>query len=238
MQDSKRAVIIMGIALILSAAVFGAFYYSAQSVRRDSLAVTGSAKTRVTSDQGKLVIMISHVAPLSGLSTGYAAVTRDLHIVESFLDGEGISDTTVTESPVSSIQQYDQNQEAETRYELQQTVTIQSDDVVKLTDVSKKVPSLTSQGAIVSIQSLEYYYSKLPELRVSLLGEAVQDAKARAAKIAEGTGRKIGSVEGASNGVVQVLPVNSVDISDYGTYDTSSIEKDVMVTLKASFALK
>jgi hypothetical protein len=91
---------------------------------------------------------------------------------------------------------------------------------------------------MVSTQSLEYYYSKLPDLRVSLLEDAVKDAKLRAEKIAAGTGRRVGSVRAASSGVVQVLSPNSVDISDYGNYDTSSVDKDVMVTVKASFDLK
>jgi hypothetical protein len=86
--------------------------------------------------------------------------------------------------------------------------------------------------------SLEYSYTKLPELRVSLLSDAVKDAKARAAKLAESSGKKVDVLKSASVGVVQVLPVNSVDVSDYGTYDTSKIDKDVMVTVKAAFTLK
>jgi hypothetical protein len=90
----------------------------------------------------------------------------------------------------------------------------------------------------VSVQSLEYYYSKLPELRVKLLSSAIKDAEARAKSIVESTGRKVGSIRSASSGVVQVLPVNSVEISDYGSYDTSYVDKDVMVTVKATFGLK
>jgi hypothetical protein len=37
---------------------------------------------------------------------------------------------------------------------------------------------------------------------------------------------------------VQVLKVNSTDVSDYGAYDTSTIEKEVMVTITAVFNLK
>jgi hypothetical protein len=135
-------------------------------------------------------------------------------------------------------QTYDQNGIFNFHYQLNQTVTVQSDDVNKLTDISKKVSTLASQGVIVSVQSLEYYYSKLPDLRISLLTQAVEDAKARAAKIAQGTGRRVGNVQNASIGVVQVMSPNSVDVSDYGSYDTSSIEKDVMVTVKASFRLR
>ena len=70
------------------------------------------------------------------------------------------------------------------------------------------------------------------------MSDAIKDAKSRAEKIAEGTGRKVGSVQEASSGVVQVLTPNSIEVSDYGSYDTSSIEKEVMVTVKASFRLK
>jgi hypothetical protein len=104
--------------------------------------------------------------------------------------------------------------------------------------MSRKVPELAGKGVLIAIQSLEYYYSKLPDLRVSLLSDAVADAKARAEKIGVGTGREIGAVQSASSGVVQVLAPNSIDISDYGNYDTSTIEKEVMVTVKASFRLR
>ena len=42
----------------------------------------------------------------------------------------------------------------------------------------------------------------------------------------------------AASGVVQVLPKGSLEISDYGSYDTSSIEKEVMVTVRATFTIE
>ncbi len=229
---------IISAAFVLASIIFGAFYYNAQLVSNDTLSVTGSAKTSVTSDQAKLVLTIAHTAPASTLATGYNAVARDLTLTRALLKQEGVADADVTEGTVSTNQIYDQNYGAELRYTLNQTITIQSGDTAKLTAISKKIPSLSNQGAVVSIQSLEYFYSKLPDLRVSLLQDAVKDAKARADQIAQGTGRRIGAVKTASSGVVQVLSPNSVDISDYGTYDTSSIQKDIMVTVKASFELK
>ena len=230
---------ILGLAAIISAAVFGSFYYNAQSVanNRDSLSVTGSAKVQVTSDQVKLIIGISRIVATSELASGYSGVAHDLALTKGLLKKAGVASSDIIESPVSMNQYYDQNKSGQ-NYQLDQTVTVQSSDVNKITDISKKVPDLAAQGAIVSIQSLEYYYSKLPDLRVSLLTQAVQDAKARAEKIAAGTGRQVGSVQSASSGVVQVLTPNSVDISDYGSYDTSSIEKDIMVTVKATFRLQ
>ena len=231
--------VITGIALIVAALVFGSFYYSDQSTaNKDALSVTGSAKMRVTSDQAKLVISLTRVVASNELAGGYGGIAHDLALTKDLLKKSGVADTDIVESPVSMNQVYDQNNSTDIRYQLNQTVTLQLNDVNKLTDISKKIPSLASQGAIVAVQSLEYYYSKLPDLRISLLTQAVQDAKARAEKIAAGTGRRVGSVQAASSGVVQVLTTNSVDVSDYGSYDTTSIDKDVMVTIKASFRLQ
>lgn len=85
---------------------------------------------------------------------------------------------------------------------------------------------------------MEYYYSKLPELRIELIPDAINDAKLRAQKIAEGSGKKIGVIKSANLGVVQVLPVNSTEVSDWGTYDTSTIEKEVMIPVTVIFEIK
>jgi hypothetical protein len=241
MPEGKiSSAIVTGIALVVAAAVFGSFYYYAQSsANKDALAVTGSAKTQVASDQAKLVIALSRTAPGDALAAGYTGMAHDLSLAEDLLKNDGIAASDIVEGPVSmNADYYDQNNPSALRYELGQTLTLQSDDVNKVTEISKQVPSLAAQGVVASVSSLEYYYSKLPDLRISLLTQAVEDAKARAEKIAQGTGRSVGSVENASIGVVQVMAPNSVDVSDYGSYDTSSIEKDVMVTVKASFRLK
>lgn len=239
MTENKNFALILGGALIVGAFVFGSFYYFAQSnTGRDNLAVTGSAKTRVSADQAKIVIDLNRIVSINELAGGYSNIAHDLTLVRELLKKANIVDKGIIESPVSMNQVYDQTNSGIVRYQLNQTITVQSNDVDKITDLSKKVPSLAVQGAIVSVQSLEYYYSKLPDLRVSLLTQAVKDAKARAEKIAEGTGRRVGSVQSASIGVVQVLSPNSVEVSDYGNYDTSSVEKDVMVTVKVSFRLR
>lgn len=232
--------LIISVALVISSVIFGMFYYSAQlkSNNLDSLSVTGSTKARVTSDQAKLIITFSSIANSNELAKGYKEVAKDLELTRKLLKDFSVDPNNIIESPVAMNQIYDNNYSLDMRYQLTQVVSVQLDDVVKITEISKKVPELASQGGMISVQSLEYYYSQLPDLRVSLLSQAIQDAKARAEKIAEGTGRQIGNVQAASSGVVQVMTTNSVDVSDFGSYDTSSIEKDVMVTVKASFRLK
>lgn len=51
-------------------------------------------------------------------------------------------------------------------------------------ELAKNSDKLAEQGIIFSANPVEYYYSKLPEIRVSLLPEAIKDAKNRAEAIA------------------------------------------------------
>ena len=137
---------------------------------------------------------------------------------------------------MDTIYKYDSS--APKEYTLRQNVELKSLEVEKVTELSKNIQDLIDQEILFSTQYVEYVYTKLPELRVNLLSEAIKDAKLRAEKIAESSDKKIDVIRSASIGVAQVLPVNSVEISDYGAYDTSSIEKEVMVTVKATFSMK
>ena len=105
-------------------------------------------------------------------------------------------------------------------------------------ELAKNSDQLAVKGIIFSANPVEYYYSKLPDLRISLLPEAIKDAKERAKIIASSSDKAVDSVKSVTMGVVQVMTVGAVDVSDYGTYDTSSIDKEVMITVKTIFSLK
>lgn len=223
--------------LIIAATIGGIFFLAGRST--DALAVTGSAKTQVTADHGKLVLSISREVHQSMLRAGYAQIASDRAAVEKFLADQGVEKSALVVNPVFSGQLYDYNNpNAEPRYTLSQTIEYQSDEVQKIKALAESIPAVAQEGVLVSIQSVEYTYSKLPDLRVSLLADAMKDARARANEIAKSAGSGIGSVRSASSGVVQVLPRNSIDVADYGAYDTSSIEKDVMVTVRAEFGMR
>jgi hypothetical protein len=166
-------------------------------------------------------------------------MASDLAAVKSFLSTNGVPDASVDISPIFMNEIYDNNNnQTNKNYNLVQNITVNSNDVQKIADLSKNTNPLVNQGILFSTVSLEYYYSKLSDVRIALLSDAIADAKARATKLAEAGGKKIGALQSATNGVVQVLAPNSANTSDYGTYDTSSIEKNIMVTVKTSFELK
>lgn len=228
---------IIGISLIIAASIFSVAFYNSR-LQDDSLSVTGSAKKQVTSDAVKWKGGFSRTAIESDLKSGYDLMGQDLVIVKKFFKDQGISDADLGISPINVDQPYDPNGEGPREYILKQNVEIQSNDIEKITNLAKNVQPLVNQGVFFTTDAVEYYYSGLPDLRIELLGEAVKDAQVRAKEIAKNSGRSAGSLKSAGMGVVQVLPVNSVEVSDYGAYDTSSIQKEVMVTVKAAFTLK
>ena len=115
---------------------------------------------------------------------------------------------------------------------------VRSKDVEKLSALANNVDPLVGQGYTVSTGALELTYSKLADMRVQLLSRAIKDAEERAKAIAQDSGRSVKTLRNASGGVVQVLSEGAVEVSDYGTYDTQSLHKEVMVTVRATFSLQ
>lgn len=230
----------LGLSLILSTFI-GAHAFTKARASGDVLSVTGSASVDVLSDRVKWTASISRQVKVSELKAGYAQMEKDLAAVRKFYSDRGLDAKALVISPILMNEVYDYRPDAQYRekeYDLRQTIEISSEDVTPITVIARDAAHLAEQGIIFQTQSLEYFYSKLPELRVSLLSDAIRDAKARASEIAEPSGQKVGPLKSASSGVVQVLPRDSVEISDYGAYDTSKIEKKVMVTVRASFSIK
>lgn len=124
-----------------------------------------------------------------------------------------------------------------TGFNVARQIIVRSNDVAAINELANNIEPFTGSNYSVTTQSLELTYSKLDEMRVQLLSAAIKDAEARAKAIASDSGRTVKALRNASSGVVQVLPAGSVEVSDYGMYDTQSMQKEVMVTVRATFSL-
>lgn len=250
--NSTKATWIVGSALVLAALIGAVSFYEAKRPV-DTLSVTGSAERVITADVAKWTSNVSRNADSASLKTASEQITKDTAAVRAYFRQAGIKDEEMTVNPVTvspvcenqSNVVYDKfgNQTCGSGrpfgYSLQQTIVIDSNDAKKVTDLSQKAPgALIAKDIIFSSQNLEYYYSKLSDLRVELTGEATKDAEQRAQKIADATKSRIGALQSASLGVVQVTSKNSTEVSDYGAYDTTALEKKVTVVVKTSFVLK
>ena len=241
MKTEQHPLVTLGLILggsFLVAVVLGAVTVFQIRAQSDVVSVTGSAKIAVTSDQAKWTADISRTIRESALKSGYEQMNRDIAEAKAFYLSQGITEAELTITPVSMNEVYQQNQAAEKLYNLTQVLTAQSNDVAKMTNASNNISLIINKGVIFSARSLEYYYSGLPQARIDLLSAAIDDAKLRAGEIAKNSGKRVGTLKSATSGVVQVQSLNSTDVSDYGSYDTSQIEKQITVTVKAAFSLR
>lgn len=230
--------LIMGLALILATCI-GAWAVFAVRSLDNTLSVTGSAKTEVVSDSVKFSFTFSRMVPVTELASGSTKLDADLATAKAYLAAQQVPDSEITIDPVMTSQIYENNGSQANRYQLSRTIVVNSTRMDAMTLLAENLSSsLTQKGLIIQSNQPEYYYSKLADLRVSLLSEAIKDAKARAGAIAKESGQKVGKLRSSSSGVVQILAPNSIDVSDYGQYDTSSQKKVIMVSVRATFALK
>jgi hypothetical protein len=233
--------LIVAVGLIVAVIIGGSMLMKVKS--QDSFAVTGSATMRVTSDIAKLSGTISRTIDVdqASVARGYADLAEDLVKVKTFFRTQGVPDAVITIDAPSLYEQntWDNNGNITSRnYNLSQQISINSPDIATVEKASQAIADVVTQGVYFQMYGPEYYYSKLPDARITLLGEATKDAQNRAESIGKNVGKGVGALRSASVGVVQVLTPNSTDISDYGTYDTSTIEKDIMVTVRAEFSIR
>jgi hypothetical protein len=244
--------VVLGASLIIATIAGGQIFYKSKQLS-NVLSVTGSSEQIVTSDTVKWQSSISRSVDSASLKEGSSQIKNDAQVVAQYLKTSGVADTEVTISPVTVSPvcesqnniSYDKfgNQSCGSSktmgYNLQQVITVESQKVPEVTKISQAASDyFIGQGLVFTTQSLEYYYSKLADLRLNLLSKATIDAKARAEKMIESTGKQIDALQAASMGVFQVTSKNSVEVSDYGVYDTSSLEKKVTGVVRVSFSLK
>jgi hypothetical protein len=233
----EKKLFLMPVAVVVGALVLAVGFYASR-VQDDVLSVTGSAKRSVTADTAKLTLHWSRSTGVSDLRGGYIQMKQDENQILSFLGEKGFGDADRIVSAISLEEPNKYNPGMVQEYTLRQYVTVTTADITKVADLAKNLQPLVDRGIVLAPQQPEYYYGKLAELRIELLGDAVKDARARAEIIATNGGQKLGSLMSASMGVVQVLSPDSIDVSDYGAYDTSNQQKEVMVTVRTSFRVR
>jgi hypothetical protein len=167
----------------------------------------------------------------------------DLEKVKQYLSSKGVDPKEIIISPVTTTTLYRKNEKGyDTNdiegYTVSQGVEIRSKDVDKITQVSRESTELIDQGIGFQSSPPEYFYVKLDELKIEMLGKATENAKLRAINMAKATGNRIGFMRSAKMGVFQITPVTSTDVSDYGVNDTTSLDKKVMAVVTVSFAIE
>lgn len=245
MNIKDYQVVVLGIIISLGC-VFSTYILSKavvdfQKIQTQTIRVTGSASQQVTSDSASWTINFRTRKPT--LKEGYAKLNSDAKLINKFLIDNGFVDKDISFGSINNYENYGRlpngnmsnNIESYTVY---QSVTVKSNDIDKITKISKNVDELVNQNINLNADSVRYFVSNLDDIKIKMVGEATKNAKQRAESMVSGTNGKIGTMNSAKMGVFQIVPINSTDVSDYGINDTSSIEKKVVATVNATFNVK
>jgi hypothetical protein len=237
-QPLVAATTLLSVTLII-VTVYGAQVFYNIKLAGDTVEVTGSTKEAVVADRGRFVINIESKTGLNNQSFGTERAQAAVDTTIAYLTSQGF---TEYETPAGYVNPNYFNPEngvaIQTGYTINRSVIVRSSEIEKLTKLANDTGPLSGSGYSVSSSGIELTYSKLDEMRVKLLSNAIKDATDRANAIAAESGRSVGSLRNATGGVVQVLAADGIEISDYGSYDTMSLNKEVMVTVRATFELK
>jgi hypothetical protein len=202
--------------------------------------VKGFAEKRILSDwalwRGRFTSRGTDLVETSSV------LERQRGTVLAFLKKEGIQEEELEVSPVITQVLYQHDEKGRVTntiegYALSINFTVSAGDIDRVARVAKASDALIKQDIQFSSQSPQYFYTKLSDLKISMLGEATADARRRAEQLAEKSGSSIGSLRFARQGVFQITPAYSTEVSNFGQNDTSSREKSIKAVVTIGYTL-
>lgn len=253
MNDRFPQHFFMGMVVIAAALVlvgwFGFAAVKAAKRAQDVITVTGSARQSVQSDmaqwEGSLYVNVH------SLQDGYTQLQSRMNRVREFLKQRRVPDSLIVISPVQSREMSERRSRDGMKgragddyenvfigYQLTQRIELKWSQVDTVAALARDISALVGEGIPIQSAPPRFYYTKLAEMRTELLAAATRDARGRAEAIAASGGGKVGAMRTARMGVFQVTQPLSRDVSDYGIYDTSTIEKEITAVVNVTFAVE
>lgn len=247
MINTKSYASNLGLGLALAIGLFSScMYVSSTFVKLKSadktIEVKGFSEQKIVSDI--VVWSGSLVARGTNIAEAFGRLETDKKHVLGFLSTEDIKADQINLLPVvkDTIFKMDEKGNPTNHpesYVLRQRFMVTSGDVHKISALAVKIDQLNTQGVEFESYRPEFFFSseKLNQVKVDLLGEATKSARERAQQLAHNSGSNVGQLVSARQGIFQVTAENSTDLSDYGVYDTSTIDKVVKIVVTLSYTI-
>lgn len=205
---------------------------------RDTITITGSARKPIESNLVEWSLTVDGAS-----STPVPAAHRlqeESAEVVSFLRSAGIPAAAIAPQVVQSEKEVTRidKRHLRTTYHVRQSLDVSTTQIDVVEAAARRLGSLLERGIAVAAEPLRYISTDLDEAKLQALREATADARNRASILVEGLGGKLGGMRATSQGVFQITPRNSTEVSDYGVNDTSTRSKDVTAVISATFAVR
>jgi len=204
------------------------------------LSVTGYAELPVTADHGVLEATLTYTN--ESRKTAYETCGQNLDRIRSLtLDCE--SGCTVTElstniEEVRKLNDQGKRMNQIDYYAVKRRLKIESANVEFIRALARQIYDLNADGLRIHVSGPRYYVSDLGALKLELVEAATQNAMERGQTIAQNADADLGKLVAARQGVIQITQPNSTDTSDWGIYDTQTIQKVAKITVKLEMEIR
>ena len=178
------------------------------------------------------------------LKQAYGDLDKDRAAIRNYLISQGLKEESLVFSAVEISNEYDEQFDGNGQrkssvfsgYRLRQNILVESKEVNKVEDISRRVSELINSGVELYSNPPQYYYTKLSALKIEMIAAATKDAKIRAEKIAENAGSDVGRLKNATMGVFQITAQNSSEEYSWGgSFNTTSKKKTATITVKLDY---
>lgn len=207
--------------------------------------VKGLVERTVKSDSATWPISFSEAG--DSLPEVFAASEKDKTAVVAFLKAQGFADSDLTVGSIAvtdrSTQQYNNNTHGP-RFVVEQTITLQSNDVDKVAAANAKTADLIRAGVVIQSGQngggVVYKFNGLNALKPDMITEATRNARSSADRFAADSGSQVGAIRDANQGVFSISAANAGGTGEDGGFDQqadSSIMKKVRVVSTIDYYL-
>ena len=207
----------------------------------ETIRVKGSASQLVSSDYGSWSGSIAVAAPTMAEASN--KLTEAEKQITDFISAIGFRPQEIVWGSISISIFYKKNEKGINtndilKFQLSRSLEIASKDVNRLELLNRSFTDLVKKGLSVGNGGARYLITNLDDYKMKLLTAATENGHKRAQTLAGSAGGKVGSLLSASQGIFQVLAPGGGDISDYGTYDKSTIDKEIKAVVTLEFSTK
>ncbi len=253
MKKNAAATILIAIGLaavtvgmIVSAYLMSRFMLKIQHATEKSITVKGVAEKEVMSDLAAFSCSISVKAATQ--SAGHIELQKAKDVLCAKLDQLNFTENMREDESISCSEIYktvktrENNRETSTdvfdHYYLTYSVRIRTTDVKLVEKNILKIYELAMQKLDIDVTPAQYYISNPEQYKLTLVDQASASAAERARTAASQSGSKLGPLMVARQGVIQITSPASSETSDYGVYNTSSVQKVIRLVMTMEFELK
>lgn len=243
-SSSLFSAIVLSIGAIIAAGVLGAQFRTIGSGRQ-TISVKGLAEKQVRADRAEWTVSVSVKGSTFPETLG--RIRKEFPELRQFLESQGLNGDALVESGESITPNMEQEEAPGGHWRTVQkgfngisSIVVTVNDLDLVAKARRAVVQFKADGHSIEYAEPQYLVSSLEQVKMSLIGAATRDARARAEEFAKNGGVKAGSMRSASQGAFNILALGAVaDVSEYGgTYDTTTVDKIARVVVTIEYAIE